>query len=93
MPAEPEHRAGAEDEEAAVLAPGATSLLDITVPGARQGDFTHAALVSSTRFVEFDAATWSNDGVRVAARNILSTATFDLGAATLSVSVTKRLVP
>ena len=74
------------------LAPGATSLLDVTVNGARQGDLAHAALASSTRFIELDAAAWSNNTVRVMARNI-SPATFDLGAATLSVQVTKRRVP
>jgi hypothetical protein len=74
------------------LAPGATSLLDVTVPGARQGDLAHAALASSTRFIELDAGAWSNNTVRVVARNI-SPATFDLGAATLSVQVTKRRVP
>ena len=47
---------------------------------------------SSTRFIELDAAAWSNNTVRVMARNI-SPATFDLGAATLSVRVTKRRVP
>jgi hypothetical protein len=73
-------------------APGATSLLDVTVPGARQGDLAHAALASSTRFVELDAAAWSNNTVRVMARNI-SPATFDLGSATLSVQVTKRRAP
>jgi len=31
------------------LAPGATSLLDVTVADARQGDLAHAALASSTR--------------------------------------------
>ncbi len=70
------------------LAPGATSLLDVTVNGARQGDLAHAALASSTRFIELDAAAWSNNTVRVMARNI-SPATFDLGAATLSVQVTE----
>ena len=38
------------------LAPGATSLLDVTVPGARQGDLAQAALASSTHFIELDAA-------------------------------------
>jgi hypothetical protein len=32
------------------LAPGATSLLDVTVAGSRQGDLAHAALAASTRF-------------------------------------------
>ena len=74
------------------LAPGATSLLDVTVNGARAGDLAAASLVSSTRFIELDAAVWSNNTVRVMARNI-SAATFDLAAATLSVGVTKRRVP
>jgi hypothetical protein len=74
------------------LAPGATSLLDVTVNGARAGDLVQASLVSSTRFIELDAAVWSNNTVRVMARNI-SAATFDLAAATLSVGVAKRRVP
>ena len=52
----------------------------------------HAALASSTRFVEFDATAWSNNTVRVMARNISPGATFDLGPATLSLAVTKRRV-
>ncbi|MCO6414629.1 hypothetical protein JYK14_00335 [Siccirubricoccus sp. KC 17139] len=75
------------------LAPGATSLLDVTVTGCRQGDLADAALASSTRFIELDAAAWTNNTVRVMARNISPTATFDLGPATLSVAVTKRQVP
>ncbi len=73
------------------LAPGATSLIDVTVSGARQGDLASASLVSSTRFIELDAAVWSNNTVRVMARNI-SGATLDLAAATLSVGVVKRRV-
>jgi len=69
------------------LAPGATSLLDVTVSGARAGDLASASLVSSTRFIELDAAVWSNNTVRVMARNI-SAATFDLAAATLAVTAT-----
>jgi len=75
------------------LTPGTTSLLDITVTGCRQGDLAHAALAASTRFVELDATAWSNNTVRVMARNISPTATFDLGLATVSVAVTKRQVP
>ena len=63
------------------LAPGATSLTDVTVSGARAGDLAQASLVSSPRCVELDAAMWSNNTVRVMARNI-SGATFDLAAAT-----------
>ena len=59
--------------------------------GTRQGDLAHAALASSKRFIELDAVAWSNNVVRVMARNI-STATFDLAAATLSVRVAKRRV-
>jgi hypothetical protein len=75
------------------LAPRATSLLDVTVAGARQGDLADAALASSTRFIELDAAAWTNNTVRLMARNISPSATFDLGQATLSIAVTKRRVP
>ena len=74
------------------LAPGAVHLVDVTVPGARQGDRAEASLASSTRFIELQAFVWSNNTVRVLARNI-SGASFDLGAATLSVAVTKRRIP
>ena len=73
------------------MAPGTTSLIDVTVSGARAGDHAQASLVSSTRFIELNAAVWSNNTVRVMARNI-SAATFDLAAATLSVQVMKRRV-
>jgi hypothetical protein len=62
------------------------------VNGAWTGDLAQASLVSSTRFIKLDAAVWSNNTVRVTARNI-SAATFDLAAATLSVAVAKRRVP
>jgi len=62
------------------------------VSRARAGDLAGASLVSSTRFIEIHAAVWSNNTVRVMARNI-SGATFDLAAATLSVQVVKRRVP
>jgi hypothetical protein len=74
------------------LGPGATHPVDVTVAGARQGDRAEAALASSTRLIELDAAAWSNNTVRVMARNILPAATFDLGPVTLSVAVTKRRV-
>jgi hypothetical protein len=63
------------------------------VPGCRQGDLASAALASSTRFVGLDAAAWPTNTVRVMARNISPSATFDLGPATLSVAVTKRRIP
>jgi hypothetical protein len=72
------------------LAPGGTSLLDVTVTGCQQRDLAGAALASSTRFIELDAAAWTNNTVRVMARNISPGATFDLSPATLSVAVTKR---
>ena len=73
------------------LAPGGTSLIDVTVSGARAGDLAQASLVSSPWFIELDAAVWSNNTVRVMARNI-SGATFDLPPATLLVGVKKRRV-
>jgi len=60
--------------------------------GARAGDLAQASLVSSTRFIELDAAVWSNNTVRVMARNV-SASTVDLAAAALSVGVVKRRVP
>ena len=39
------------------LAAGTVHLVDVTVPGARQGDRAEASLASSTRFVELDAFT------------------------------------
>ncbi len=74
------------------LAAGATALLDVTITGARAGDLAQASLATSSRFFELDATAWSNNTVRVLARNVSNT-TIDLGAATLSVQVTKRRVP
>jgi hypothetical protein len=74
------------------LTSGATSLLDVTVDGARVGDLASASLATSSRFFELDATVWSNNTVRVMARNISNT-TIDLAATTLSVQVTKRRVP
>ena len=68
------------------LAPGATSLLDVTVTGCRQGDLAHAAQASSTRFIELDAAAWTTNTVRGMAGNILLSATFGLAAAPLSLA-------
>jgi hypothetical protein len=56
------------------------------VTEARAGDL---AQVSSRRFTEPVAALWSNNTVRVMARDN-SAATFELPAATLSVGVTDR---
>lgn len=73
------------------LAAGAMALLDVAVTGARVGDLAQASLVSSTRFIELDAAVWSNNTVRVLARNVSNT-TIDPAAATPSVQATKRRV-
>ena len=62
-------------------------------PGCRQGDLADAALVSSTRLVELNAAARTTNTVRVMARSISPGATFDLGPATLSVRATKRRIP
>ncbi|MCZ8146415.1 MAG: hypothetical protein O9325_01010 [Roseomonas sp.] len=53
--------------------------------GARAGDLASASLATSSRSFELDATTWSNNTVRVMAR--------DISAATLSVQVTKRRTP
>lgn len=71
---------------------GATSLLDVTMPGPRHGDMARAALASSTRLFEIEAAALSGNAVRVMVRHV-PPATFGLGAAMLSVSTTKRRVP
>jgi len=70
---------------------GATSLIDVTVSGARAGDLPEASLVSLTRFIELDAVVWLHNTVRVTARNT-SGAKFDLATATLSVGVAERRV-
>jgi hypothetical protein len=74
------------------LATGATTMLDVTVTGARVGSFAQASLATSSHFFQLDAAAWSNNTVRVLARNVPNT-TIDLAATTLSVQVTKRRVP
>jgi hypothetical protein len=74
------------------LAAGATANVDVTVPGARRGDFADASLDSSSIAFVLDCHVWSNDKVRVTARNV-SASTVDLAAAPLSVQVTKRRVP
>jgi len=48
-----------------------------------------AVTVRSTRYIDLTAFAWTNNTVRVSARNI-SGAKFDLAAATLSVGVVKR---
>lgn len=57
----------------------------VTVTGCRQCDLADAAHTSSTRFIELDAAAWTNNTTRTMAWNISPSAIFDLGSATLSV--------
>jgi hypothetical protein len=73
------------------MPPGATSNADVTVPGARRGDFADASLDTSSIAFVLDCHVWSNNSVRVTARNV-SASTVDLAAAPLSVQVTKRRV-
>ncbi len=74
------------------LVAGATANIDVTVPGARRGDFADASLDTSSIAFVLDCHVWSNNSVRVTARNV-SASTVDLAAAPLSVRVTKRRVP
>lgn len=92
LPESGQRECAAEDSwDLPSLGAGATSLRDITVAGARPGDIASASLATSSRFFELDAHVWSNNTVRVMARNISNT-TIDLGPATLAVEVRKRRV-
>jgi hypothetical protein len=71
------------------MPPGATTNADVTVPGARRGDFADASLDTSSIAFVLDCHVWSNDKVRVTARNV-SLSTVDLPAAALHVQVVKR---
>ncbi|MFO0400392.1 MAG: hypothetical protein ACK52P_01650, partial [Alphaproteobacteria bacterium] len=73
------------------MPPGTTSNADVTVPGARRGDFADASLDTSSIAFVLDCHVWSNDKVRVTARNV-SLSTVDLPAAALHVQVVKRRV-
>lgn len=74
------------------LAPGAEHLFDVTVTGARPGDLCSVSLATSSRFVQLAGHVWTNNTVRVVARNV-SAFSVDLPAATLSVEVRKRGMP
>jgi hypothetical protein len=74
------------------LGPGATTNIDVTVAGARRGDLADASLDTSSIAFVLDCHVWSNDSVRVTARNV-SASTVDLAAAPLAVQVVKRRVP
>jgi hypothetical protein len=80
------------DVDLSSLGPGVEHLFDVTVPGARPGDLCSASLATSSRFVQVAGHVWSNNTVRVAARNV-SGFSVDLSAATLSVEVRKRRIP
>ncbi len=71
------------------LSPGAKSLLDVTVNGARAGGPVSASLVPSPRFIELSAAVWLNNTTWMMAWNIPGE-TFDMAAATRLVDATKR---
>jgi hypothetical protein len=62
--------------------------IDVTVPGARRGDFADASLDTSSIAFVLDCHVWFNNSVRVTAQNV-SASTIDLAAAGLSVQVTK----
>ena len=71
------------------MPPGATSNADVTVLGARRGDFADASLDTGSIAFVLDCHVWSNDKVRVTARNV-SLSNVDLPAAALHVQVVKR---
>jgi hypothetical protein len=62
------------------------------VQGARRGDFADASIDTSSIAFVLDCHVWSNNGVRVTARNV-SASIVDLAAAPLAVQVIKRKVP
>ena len=71
--------------------PGAPANVHVTVTGTRCGDFAVSSLdTSSIAFVP-DCHVWSNNSVRVTARNV-SASTVDLAVAPLAVNVVKRRV-
>ena len=72
------------------LGPGAVANADITVLGARRVDFADDSLDTSSVDFILDYHVWSNDKVRVTARNV-SLSTVDLPAA-LHVQVLKRRI-
>jgi hypothetical protein len=74
------------------LASGAEHLFDVTLPGARPGDHCNASLATSSRFIQVAGHVWSNNTVRIVARNV-SGFSVDLSPVTLSVEVRKRDVP
>ncbi|SDD04805.1 hypothetical protein [Belnapia rosea] len=71
------------------LTPGTTANVDVTVWGARRGDFADASLDTSSIACVLECHVWSNNRVRVTARNV-SASTVDLAATRLAMQVTKR---
>jgi hypothetical protein len=73
-------------------AAGPMGNVDVTVPGARPGDFADASV--DTRSIAFvlGCHVWSNDLVRVTAWNV-SASKVDLAAAPLVLQVTNRRIP
>ena len=71
------------------LTAGATANIDVTVPGARRGDFAGGSRDTSSIALVLDCHVWSNKSVRVTARNV-SASKVDLTAAGLTVHVVKR---
>jgi hypothetical protein len=74
------------------LGRGATANVDETVPDARQDGFADASPDTSSIAFVLDCHVWSDNGVRVTARNV-SASTVHLAAAPLSVQLTKRRIP
>jgi hypothetical protein len=74
------------------LGPGATANVNVTVPGARRGDFADASLDTGSIAFVLDCHVPSNNSVRVTARNV-SAAMVDLVAAPLAVQEVRRWLP
>lgn len=73
------------------LGPGATTNTDVAVPGACQGDFAGVSLDTSSIAFVLDCHVWSNNSVRMTARNV-SASTVALAAAPMAVQVMKRRI-
>ncbi len=71
------------------LGPGATANVNFTVTGARRGAFADASLYNSSIAFVLDCHAWSNNSVRMTARDV-SAMTVDLAAAPLSMQVLKQ---
>ena len=83
---------GDEFLEVGIFRAAATANVDVTLPGARRGDFADVSLDTCSIAFVLDCHVWSNNSVRVTARNV-SAATVDLATVPLAVQLTKRRVP